>query len=68
MQELPSILTAKHMAEYLHISRRRVYELLQIKPEYGGIPSFSIGASKRATREDFIEWIEGKKGGKAHEN
>lgn len=53
---LPDILTAKHIAEFLSISRRRVYELFQIHVNHGGIPNFSIGASKRVDKEDFKQW------------
>ena len=59
--ELPEILTAKHIAEYLDISRRRVYELFQITPTAGGIPNFEIGLSKRVDRDDFLRWIEERK-------
>ncbi|MDP4158175.1 MAG: helix-turn-helix domain-containing protein [Bacillota bacterium] len=57
MDNLPEILTAKHIASYLGISRRRVYELFQTLPKAGGIPNFSIGASKRVEKKDFIKWI-----------
>ena len=55
--KMPPILTAKHIAEYLCISRRRVYELFQVKPTAGGIPNFEIGNSKRVDRSDFFDWI-----------
>jgi excisionase family DNA binding protein len=58
---LPNILTAQHIADYLGISRRRVYELMQISEEAGGIRNFSIGLSKRVDKEDFFQWIERKK-------
>lgn len=61
LQELPEVLTAQNIADYLHISRRRVYELLALSPSAGGIPSFSIGSSKRATKDDFSNWLESKK-------
>ncbi len=61
MEELPEILTAQHIADYLAISRRRVYELFQIKPVAGGIPNFDIGLSKRVDKQDFIDWIEARK-------
>lgn len=61
MSELPEMLTAKHIAEYLGISRRRVYELFQLKPKFGGIPNLDIGFSKRVVKEDFINWLEKKK-------
>lgn len=61
-QKLPQILTAQHIAKYLGISRRRVYELLQMSEEAGGIRCFQIGSSKRVDKEDFFKWIEKKKG------
>ena len=48
--ELPDILTAQQIATYLGISRKKVYELFQLKDEAGGIPCFSIGASKRVMK------------------
>ena len=57
---LPEILTAKEISDYLKISRRRVYELFLLKPEFGGIPNIAIGASKRVRKKDFIRWIEMK--------
>lgn len=58
---LSNILTAQHIATYLGISRRRVYELLQMSEEAGGIKCFQIGSSKRVDKEDFLQWIEQKK-------
>ena len=65
MNELPEILTAKHIATYLGLSRRRVYELFQTVPKHGGIPNFAIGASKRVEKKDFLAWIEARKVEKA---
>jgi len=59
--ELPEILTAKLIASYLGLSRRRVYELFQTVPKHGGIPNFDIGASKRVEKKDFLEWIDTRK-------
>jgi len=59
--DLPDILTAQHIADYLKISRRRVYELFQLRPEHGGIPNLEIGASKRVDKVDFLNWIEKQK-------
>ena len=65
INDLPEILTALHIANYLSISRRRVYELFQKAPSHGGIPNFQIGdsqkASKRVEKVDFIAWIEAQK-------
>lgn len=63
-QRLSDILTAQHIANYLGISRRRVYELLQTSEEAGGIKCFQIGSSKRVDKVDFLQWIEQKKAGK----
>lgn len=65
INDLPEILTAQNIADYLGISRRRVYELFQLKPEFGGIPNFEIGLSKRVDKKDFIGWIDAKKKEKA---
>ncbi|MBT2644770.1 helix-turn-helix domain-containing protein [Bacillus sp. ISL-41] len=46
-----------HISQFLGISRRRVYELLQIRTDKGGIPHFRIGASKRVEKEDFRQWV-----------
>ncbi|WP_216831705.1 helix-turn-helix domain-containing protein [Alkalihalobacterium elongatum] len=59
--ELPNVLTAQNIAEYLKISRRRVYELFQLSEEAGGIRCFEIGLSKRVEKEDFVEWLESQK-------
>ncbi len=61
IDELPEIITAQHIAKYLEISRRRVYELFQITPKAGGIPNFEIGLSKRVEKKDFLRWIEARK-------
>ncbi|MNW45489.1 Helix-turn-helix domain protein [compost metagenome] len=60
-EALPDLLTAQHIADYLSISRRRVYELFQIPPDRGGIPCIEIGMSKRVDKRDLIKWIEMKK-------
>ena len=61
IEDMPDILTAQNIADYLGISRRRVYELFQIPVEMGGIANFDIGFSKRVHKEDFIRWIEERK-------
>lgn len=58
LDEYPEILTCADISEYLHLSRRRVYELLKLSPAHGGIPSFEIGASKRAKRASFKLWVD----------
>ncbi|MEG6586839.1 helix-turn-helix domain-containing protein [Dendrosporobacter sp. 1207_IL3150] len=61
LDSMSDILTAQDIADYLHISRRRVYELFQFHPSDGGIPNFDIGNSKRVDKHDFIAWIEALK-------
>lgn len=65
LDELPDILTAQDIADYLKISRRRIYELFQINVIYGGIPNFEIGNSKRVLKEDLVKWIISKKNSKS---
>lgn len=61
LESMPDILTARDIAEYLHISRRRVYELFQLHPSQGGITNFDIGNSKRVDKDDFIAWVKALK-------
>lgn len=61
ISELPEILTAQHISDYLGISRGKVYALFQINPASGGIPNFDIGTSKRVDKRDFLGWIEIRK-------
>jgi hypothetical protein len=58
--EMPEILTAQHIADYLSISRGKVYELFKINESAGGIVNFDIGASKRVKKASFIRWIEAR--------
>lgn len=57
LDEFPDILTAKHIADHLHVSKLRVYELLQLSPAVGGIKIFSFGRSVRARKEDYALWL-----------
>ena len=50
-------LTAQDIADLLRISRLRVYELFRLNPKYGGIPHYTIGASKRVEKKDFEKWL-----------
>lgn len=58
---MQNILTAQNIADYLQISRKRVYELMALSPKHGGIPSFSVGKSRRVERADFERWIASRK-------
>jgi len=61
MHDLPNILTAQDIADYLRIGRKRVYELMDLPPVQGGIPTFSIGRSRQVEKADFIKWIASRK-------
>lgn len=61
VETLPDILTAQHIADFLIVSRRRVYELFDIKPEAGGIINFYVGQSRRVEKQDLINWIKARK-------
>lgn len=59
IDQLPDVLTAIHIAKYVRISKWRVYELMKIKPEAGGIPTKCFGKTKRVLKSDLVKWLEG---------
>lgn len=61
IEELPDVLTADVLAPFLSLSKRRVYELMDINPIAGGIPCLRIGRSKRVLKTDLINWLEKNK-------
>jgi len=61
MAELPEILTAQNIADYLSITRKTVYELFKRNPDHGGLPCFNIGTSKRVDKDDFCKWLDQRK-------
>lgn len=54
IHNLPPILTAKDIANYLRISERRAYELMDLK----SFPLIRIGRSKRVNRDSFLNWLQ----------
>ncbi|MGP9039778.1 helix-turn-helix domain-containing protein [Cytobacillus kochii] len=58
LEDYPEMLTALHISEYLHISRRRVYELFKMDPKHGGIPCIEIGITKRVRKSSFSSWLD----------
>lgn len=58
IDELPEVLTAKHISEHLHVSKRRAYELMQIKVSAGGIKCFGFGRSKRVMKTEYLKWLD----------
>lgn len=58
LEELPEVLTAQHIANYLYLARNTIYELFDLPPDRGGIPNFKVGNSRRVVKEEFIKWIQ----------
>lgn len=59
--DLPDVLTADLLSKFLSLSKRRVYELMEISPEAGGIPCLKIGRSKRVLKSDLQPWLNSMK-------
>ena len=59
--ELPMFINATTLAQLFGVSRASVYELMSEKD----FPSFRIGKRVLVTKENLVEWVEGrtKKGG-----
>lgn len=53
MGELPELMTAREVREYLKCSNQNLYTLLKKKD----FPSFKIGKSYRIRKDDLIDWI-----------
>jgi hypothetical protein len=60
--DLPEVLTAEDITQYLRINLRRVYDNLNLQPHAGGIPNFKMGKQKRIIKDDFVTWINKQKG------
>ncbi len=58
LNDLPDILTAKAIANFLQISLRKAYDLMDIQPNAGGLPCKRIGKCKRVLKSDLIKWLE----------
>lgn len=61
--DLPDVLQAKDIANFLHIGKTHVYEYLKTPVEAGGIRSFRYGKQAGAVRcmkSDFISWIKSR--------
>lgn len=62
LEELPEVLTAQHIADYLGLARLTIYEQYKIPPSRGGIPNFNVGKSRRTLKRDFIDWLNKQRG------
>lgn len=59
LEELPEVLNAQNIADYLGLSRYTVYEQFKIPLDMGGIPNFQVGKkSRRTMKEDFILYLD----------
>ncbi|MED3575785.1 helix-turn-helix domain-containing protein [Cytobacillus praedii] len=57
MGELPSVLKAKDISQFLNVSIRFAYEIM----EHTDFPTIRIGRSKRVMKQDFLNWIDKQK-------
>ncbi|MDQ0412678.1 helix-turn-helix transcriptional regulator [Mesobacillus stamsii] len=57
LEQLPSILTAKDVQDFLQISKSRAYELFKEE----SFPAIVIGGNKRVYRDEFLEWVDTRK-------
>ena len=64
VSELPEIMTADEVAEYLRVNRKTVYEL----SKHGEIPAARLGRVFRYHRDQILAFARGKIAPKAHKN
>jgi excisionase family DNA binding protein len=57
IEDLSDVLKAEEISQFLGLSKNKVYELMKIKPESGGIPTLRIGRNVRVLKTDLIEWL-----------
>lgn len=60
-EDLPDVCTPQIAASYLGASRQFIYELCQLSPELGGLPSYLIGRNRRIDKEDLLRWKEARR-------
>lgn len=53
-EDLPSVLTAQDLADYLHISNSTAYNLLRCQ----GFPTLMVGKRMMVSKEKFKEWCD----------
>lgn len=56
--DLPDVCTPQICADFLGISRSRIYEYCQLSPAANGIPSYTIGGSRKIDKADILRWKE----------
>lgn len=52
-ENLPEVLTAKDIAEYLDVGYAKALRLLK----YGGIPNIRLGNTFRVSKQVFEKWL-----------
>ncbi|MEK0313705.1 helix-turn-helix domain-containing protein [Cohnella sp. 56] len=61
LEDLPDVCTPQMAASYLGVSRQYIYELCQLTPALGGLPSYQIGKNRRIEKEDLLKWKEARR-------
>lgn len=57
MEELPDIMAPQQAADFAGISRGRIYSYCQLSVEAGGLPSFTLGKSRKIEKKALIAWL-----------
>jgi excisionase family DNA binding protein len=57
LNNLPQVLTAKDIQDFLNVSKSKAYELFHQK----GFPTIIIGGNKRVYRDEFLDWVDKQK-------
>ncbi|WP_248548976.1 helix-turn-helix domain-containing protein [Paenibacillus odorifer] len=61
VEDLPDVCSPQICADFLGVSRNRIYELCQLSPEVNGIPSYTIGGSRKIDKSDLLLWKEAQR-------
>lgn len=57
MEDLPQVLKATDIANYLNVSKGKAYQIMRLKD----FPKLQFGRTIRVKRDDFLEWVEKQK-------
>lgn len=57
-EELPEVLTPKHIQDILGIGRRTTYEMMENPPFHVA----KVGKLYKVSKKTFFEWLDGKQG------
>ena len=60
LENLPDVMDAKQLADVLHISKARAYNLLNSQD----FPTLRIGGRKLVMKQDLLEWLRNHTNGK----